>query len=209
MSAAMPATLIAPDEATDGVALDALYRDSSVGDILDALDRELIGLAPVKRRLREIAAFLVVSRAREKLGLSDADFRKLTSDPALSSQPFAGDEWDPASLAKELRPAMQQRTAFRLRLDDRHRLFRRRADRRRQGRREHLRAGRVPQKINQRLRAGDEASERADGFAQRADADRHPRCRCARVRRRHCAEVRCVHRGRHHRCHHVNHRPDR
>jgi probable Rubsico expression protein CbbX len=30
----------------------------------------LIGLAPVKRRLREIAAFLLVSKAREKLGLS-------------------------------------------------------------------------------------------------------------------------------------------
>src|SRR6266498_5593975 len=52
------------------ISLDALYRESNVGEILDALDRELIGLAPVKRRLREIAALLLVSRAREQLGLA-------------------------------------------------------------------------------------------------------------------------------------------
>jgi probable Rubsico expression protein CbbX len=69
MSAALPAAAT-PAEAIEGVALDALYRESSVGDILDALDRELVGLEPVKRRLREIAAFLLVSKAREKLGLS-------------------------------------------------------------------------------------------------------------------------------------------
>ena len=38
-------------------------------EVLDQLDRELIGLAPVKRRIREIAALLVVSRARKQLGL--------------------------------------------------------------------------------------------------------------------------------------------
>jgi probable Rubsico expression protein CbbX len=65
---AIPAALPAPP--TDGVALDALYRESNVGEILDALDRELVGLAPVKRRIREIAALLLVSRAREKLGLA-------------------------------------------------------------------------------------------------------------------------------------------
>jgi probable Rubsico expression protein CbbX len=41
-----------------------------VGETLDRLDRELVGLAPVKRRIREIAAFLLVSRAREQVGLS-------------------------------------------------------------------------------------------------------------------------------------------
>src|SRR6266498_3323903 len=72
MSAAMPATLVLPQEATEGIALDALYRESNVGEILDALDRELVGLAPVKQRLREIAALLLVSRAREKVGLATA-----------------------------------------------------------------------------------------------------------------------------------------
>ena len=38
--------------------------------MLDRLDRELIGLQPVKTRIREIAALLVVERARSQLGLS-------------------------------------------------------------------------------------------------------------------------------------------
>jgi probable Rubsico expression protein CbbX len=58
------------ETAGDTVALDALYRESNVGETLDRLDRELVGLAPVKRRIREIAAFLLVSRAREQIGLS-------------------------------------------------------------------------------------------------------------------------------------------
>ncbi len=49
--------------------LQAIVHGSSVHDVLDQLDRELIGLAPVKRRLREIAAFLAVTRARTQLGL--------------------------------------------------------------------------------------------------------------------------------------------
>jgi probable Rubsico expression protein CbbX len=49
--------------------LDALYRDSHVGETLDALDRELIGLAPVKTRVREIAALLLVERLRRTMGL--------------------------------------------------------------------------------------------------------------------------------------------
>lgn len=46
------------------------YDESGVGAVLDELDRELIGLAPVKRRIREIAALLLVERARKKLGLA-------------------------------------------------------------------------------------------------------------------------------------------
>ena len=49
--------------------LDALYRDSSVGETLDALDRELVGLKPVKTRVREIAALLLVERLRQTVGL--------------------------------------------------------------------------------------------------------------------------------------------
>jgi probable Rubsico expression protein CbbX len=52
------------------VDLQALLRNANVGEVLDGLDRELIGLAPVKQRIREIAAFLAVSKARETLGLS-------------------------------------------------------------------------------------------------------------------------------------------
>lgn len=51
------------------VDLQAIVRDSNVTAVLDQLDRELVGLAPVKRRIREIAAYLAVTRARKSLGL--------------------------------------------------------------------------------------------------------------------------------------------
>ncbi|WP_428313446.1 CbbX protein [Hydrocarboniphaga sp.] len=47
----------------------ALYRDSGIADVLDQLDAELIGLAPVKQRIREIAAYLIVDKARRAQGL--------------------------------------------------------------------------------------------------------------------------------------------
>lgn len=46
------------------------FETSGVAKILDDLDRELIGLAPVKQRIRETAALLLVHRARQKLGLA-------------------------------------------------------------------------------------------------------------------------------------------
>jgi probable Rubsico expression protein CbbX len=52
------------------VDLDAAYRESNVQAILEELDRELVGLTPVKTRLREIAALLLVARLREQQGLS-------------------------------------------------------------------------------------------------------------------------------------------
>src|SRR5258706_10488818 len=52
------------------VDLVALFRDSGIGDVLAELDRDLVGLAPVKTRIREIAAHLLVERARETLGLA-------------------------------------------------------------------------------------------------------------------------------------------
>jgi probable Rubsico expression protein CbbX len=60
------------DEAPASVDLQALLREANVQDVLDALDRELVGLAPVKQRIREIAAYLVVSKARTTLGLTGA-----------------------------------------------------------------------------------------------------------------------------------------
>jgi len=55
--------------ASDKVDLGALYAETSIGEIFDQLDRELVGLVPVKTRLREIAALLLVERARRSLGL--------------------------------------------------------------------------------------------------------------------------------------------
>ena len=50
--------------------LKAEYEASGVAEVLDELDRELVGLKPVKLRLREIAALLIVERARKAMGLS-------------------------------------------------------------------------------------------------------------------------------------------
>ncbi|MDO9306344.1 MAG: AAA family ATPase, partial [Mesorhizobium sp.] len=61
---------IATDNAVQAVDLAADFRDSGVAEILDELDRELTGLKPVKLRIRETAALLLVERARRKLGLS-------------------------------------------------------------------------------------------------------------------------------------------
>ena len=52
------------------VDLDAEYRSSHVQEVLDQLDRELVGLRPVKTRIREVAALLLVDRVRKKLELS-------------------------------------------------------------------------------------------------------------------------------------------
>lgn len=52
------------------VDLRAEYESSGVREVLDGLDAELIGLAPVKARIRETAALLLVDRARRQLGLA-------------------------------------------------------------------------------------------------------------------------------------------
>ncbi|MBK9663855.1 MAG: CbbX protein [Nitrosomonas sp.] len=50
--------------------LDAEFQASNIQEVLDKLDRELIGLIPVKTRIRETAALLLVDRVRKQLGLS-------------------------------------------------------------------------------------------------------------------------------------------
>ncbi len=52
------------------VDLSAEYESSGVAEVLRELDQELIGLAPVKQRIRETAALLLVDRARRDMGLS-------------------------------------------------------------------------------------------------------------------------------------------
>src|SRR5919205_2699241 len=44
--------------------------ETGIDDVFKALDEDLVGLAPVKKRIREIAALLLVDRARAKFGLS-------------------------------------------------------------------------------------------------------------------------------------------
>jgi probable Rubsico expression protein CbbX len=57
-----------PEDAT--VDLDAERVASGIDEILAGLDRELVGLAQVKTRIREIAALLLVDRVRDRFGLA-------------------------------------------------------------------------------------------------------------------------------------------
>jgi probable Rubsico expression protein CbbX len=57
-----------PPDAT--VNLEEEFKASNVQEVLDKLDHELVGLKPVKLRIREIAALLLVDRARNKMQLS-------------------------------------------------------------------------------------------------------------------------------------------
>lgn len=50
--------------------LDAEYKSSQVQEVLDQLDRELIGLKPIKNRIRDIAALLLVDRLRRQMELA-------------------------------------------------------------------------------------------------------------------------------------------
>jgi len=52
------------------VDLEAEFQSSNVEEVLDKLDRELIGLKPVKTRIRETAALLLVDRVRQQMHLS-------------------------------------------------------------------------------------------------------------------------------------------
>jgi probable Rubsico expression protein CbbX len=48
-----------------------IFRDAKIEDVFARLD-ELVGLQPVKQRIREIASLLVIDRVRERFGLTSA-----------------------------------------------------------------------------------------------------------------------------------------
>jgi probable Rubsico expression protein CbbX len=64
-----------PEEAEAGTVEEFMYKDG-VKEILEKLDNDLVGLKPVKNRVKEIAALLVVDKLRRNLGLD-------TSVPSL------------------------------------------------------------------------------------------------------------------------------
>jgi probable Rubsico expression protein CbbX len=45
-------------------------KAAKIDDLLAALDRDLVGLVPIKRKVEEIASLLLVDRARNKFGLT-------------------------------------------------------------------------------------------------------------------------------------------
>ena len=58
---------------TDRLNLREEYQKRQIQEILDQLDRDLVGLIPVKTRLKEVAALLLVHRLRKALGLTSSN----------------------------------------------------------------------------------------------------------------------------------------
>jgi probable Rubsico expression protein CbbX len=57
---------------TTQVRLQEEYAKTKIEKILNLLDEELVGLVPVKTRIREIAALLLIDKLRRNLGISSA-----------------------------------------------------------------------------------------------------------------------------------------
>ena len=60
----------AQDTGENLVDIGAAHRDSNLEEILDELDRELVGLKPVKAYVRRLASLLLVANLREKVGVA-------------------------------------------------------------------------------------------------------------------------------------------
>ena len=58
---------------TQTINLQEEYSKTEISKILNLLDEELIGLAPVKSRIREIAALLLIDKLRHSLGITSAN----------------------------------------------------------------------------------------------------------------------------------------
>jgi probable Rubsico expression protein CbbX len=65
----VPVPPLAPDDCVD---LGIEQQARRIGEMLGEFDREFIGLAPVKDRIREIAALLLVDRLRQRHGLTSS-----------------------------------------------------------------------------------------------------------------------------------------
>jgi hypothetical protein len=69
-----------PPEAV--VTFAAERKAAAIDDVFAALDRELVGLVPVKKRVQEIGSLLLVDRVRQRFGLTScAGLNKPSSRP--------------------------------------------------------------------------------------------------------------------------------
>ena len=57
----------------NSVNLQEEYQKTEIAKILNLLNEELVGLAPVKSRIREIAALLLIDKLRRNLGITSAN----------------------------------------------------------------------------------------------------------------------------------------
>jgi probable Rubsico expression protein CbbX len=58
---------------TSPINLQEEYAKTEISKILNLLDEELVGLAPVKTRIREIAALLLIDKLRRNLGITSGN----------------------------------------------------------------------------------------------------------------------------------------
>ncbi|MFT2093800.1 CbbX protein [Acidiphilium multivorum] len=66
----MPDTMAAAPAPGEMIDLRAEFDGAGIGDVLAALDRDLVGLRPVNARIREIASLLLIERVRQKCGFA-------------------------------------------------------------------------------------------------------------------------------------------
>jgi probable Rubsico expression protein CbbX len=71
-STATPAAQPAPTAAQAATprTVGEVLAQSQAGEVMDELERDLVGLAPIKARIRDIAALLVIDKLRMNLGLA-------------------------------------------------------------------------------------------------------------------------------------------
>lgn len=67
--------------------IDAVFRQANIQQFMDELEQELVGLRPVKTRLREIASLLLIARLREEQGLAT---ERPTLHMSFTGQPGTG-----------------------------------------------------------------------------------------------------------------------
>jgi probable Rubsico expression protein CbbX len=67
-----PGPALSPLSADETVELGGEQQAQRLSQMLDEFDREFVGLAPVKARVREIAALLLVDRLRQRYGLTSS-----------------------------------------------------------------------------------------------------------------------------------------
>ena len=65
MNASLQAEALAPARTVNEV-----LAQSQVHTVIDELERDLVGLVPVKQRIRDIAALQVIDKLRANLGLA-------------------------------------------------------------------------------------------------------------------------------------------
>ncbi len=83
--------LTAAADAAPARTVNEVLRQTDVQGVIDELERDLVGLKPVKARIRDIAALLVVDKLRANLGLAaQVDKSGLTLHMSFTGNPGTG-----------------------------------------------------------------------------------------------------------------------